>query len=272
MTKLVLPLLLAACTRLPVDDELPPPPSGTWQLTWSDELDGAAGTPPDPTRWRYDLGGHGWGNGQLEFNTDQLANARHDGDGHLVITALRQDYAGNRYTSARIRTEGLFDQRYGRFEARLRLPRGAGIWPAFWLLGTSYPSVGWPDCGELDVMELRGSEPAVVHGSAHGPGYSGGNPKTARYTLPEGTFADGFHVFAIEWSPGEVHWFVDDEHYHAIRAADMPPEQRWVYDDGPMFVILNVAVGGWFGGEVDDAIFPQAMTVDYVRVYRRAAP
>ena len=174
------------------------------------------------------------------------------------------------YTSARLRTEGVFDQKYGRFEARLKLPRGAGIWPAFWLLGTSHTTRGWPECGELDIMELRGSEPGINHGSAHGPGYSGGNPKTASYTLSGGgSFAEDFHVFAIEWSPGEVHWFVDGDHYHAIRAADMPVEQRWVFDDGPMFVILNVAVGGWFGGAVDDSVFPQSMYVDYVRVYAR---
>jgi beta-glucanase (GH16 family) len=260
----------AACTQPPVDEPLPDPPVNGWQMIWADEFDGPANTQPDPAKWRYDLGGGGWGNGQLEFNTDQLANAHLDGSGQLVITAIKQPYGGNEYTSARLRTEGLLDQKYGKFEARIKLPTGGGLWPAFWLLGSTHTSRGWPECGELDIMEARGSEPEVNHGSAHGPGYSGGNPKTAAYTLDAGSFADGFHVFTLEWSPGEVHWFVDGNHYHALRAVDMPPDQRWVFDDGSMFMILDLAVGGWFGGEVDDSVFPQSMVVDYVRVYERA--
>ena len=268
MTKWHLPIALAAaaCTKAPVDDIIDPP-EGEWRLTWQDEFDGAANTAPDPARWRYDVGGHGWGNQQLEFNTDRLANAHHDGEGRLVITALRESFGANQYTSARIRTQDLFDQRYGRFEARIKLPKGAGIWPAFWLLGSNLPEVGWPECGELDIMEQRGSEPAVIHGSAHGPGYSGANPKTARFVGQGAGFTDDFHDLAVEWWPGEVHWFVDGQHYHAIRAVDMPAGQRWVFDDTSMFIILNVAVGGWFGGEVDDAVFPQSMIIDHVRVY-----
>jgi len=263
-------LATAACTVQPVDDELPSPPSGGWQLVWSDEFDGAAGTPPDRGKWTYDLGGHGWGNGQLEFNTDQLANAHHDGAGSLLITALRQRYHSNEYTSARLHTAGHLDQAYGRFEARIKLPAGQGIWPAFWLLGSNFPSAGWPGCGELDIMEARGSEPAINHGSAHGPGYSGGNPRTAQYRLGGGrTFHDDFHVFSLEWSPGEVHWFVDGNHYHAITAATMAPGHAWVFDHA-MFVILDVAVGGQFVGKVDDSVLPQSMYIDYVRVYQRA--
>jgi len=266
-----LALAAAACTQPPVDEPLPDPPSGTWQMTWSDEFDGPANTAPDPTKWKHDIGGGGWGNDELEFNTDQLSNAHLDGNGGLVITAQLQDYGGNDYTTARLTTEGILDQRYGRFQARIKLPEGAGLWPAFWLLGSSFNTVGWPGCGELDIVEQRGSEPGVAHGSAHGPGYSGSNPKTATYTLADGaSFADDFHLFTIEWSPGEVHWFVDDAHYHAVRAADMPDGQPWVFDNGPMFVILDLAVGGWFGGEVDDSVFPRSMVVDYVRVYERA--
>ena len=263
---LAIALAAAGCSQAPVDDIIDPP-AGDWKLTWHDEFDGPANTAPDPTKWRYDIGGAGWGNQQLEFDTDRIANAHHDGEGRLAITALRESYGGNNYTSARIRTQGLFEQRYGRFEARIKLPKGAGIWPAFWLLGSNLPTAGWPGCGELDIMEQRGSEPAVIHGSAHGPGYSGANPKTARFVGQGAGFADDFHDLAIEWWPGEVHWFVDSHHYHAIRAVDMPDGQRWVFDDTPMFIILNVAVGGWFGGEVDDAVFPQSMLVDYVRVY-----
>jgi beta-glucanase (GH16 family) len=267
--KRYLPIVLAACSQTPVDEVIDPP-SGEWQLTWQDEFDGPANTAPDKTKWKYDIGGHGWGNQQLEFDTDRLANAHLDGQGHLVITAQREAYGGNDYTSARIRTQGLLDQKYGRFEARLKLPKGDGMWPAFWLLGSNLPTAGWPGCGELDIMEQRGAEPAVIHGSAHGPGYSGANPKTARFVGQGAGFADAFHDLAIEWWPGEVHWFVDGQHYHSVRAIDMPDGQRWVFDDTAMFIILNVAVGGWFGGEVDDSIFPQSMTVDHVRVYEGA--
>jgi beta-glucanase (GH16 family) len=267
---LVAPIVAAGCTQQPVDD-VPPPPGGTWRLTWSDEFDGAADTAPDRAKWKYDVGGDGWGNEQLEFDTDQVRNAHLDGQGHLVITALREAYGGRQYTSARIRTQGLLDQRYGRFEARLKLPQGAGLWPAFWMLGSNLAAAGWPGCGELDIMEQRGSEPAVIHGSAHGPGYAGANPKTARYE-GRGAFVDEFHDYAVEWSPGEVHWFVDDHHYHALRAVDLPAGQRWVFDDTSMFLILNLAVGGRFAGEVDDRVFPQALIVDHVRAYENTAP
>jgi beta-glucanase (GH16 family) len=264
----------AGCTQEPVDDPLPmPPPVDGWRLTFEDNFDGEAGAAIDTTKWSHDVGGHGWGNQQLEFNTDRTANAQHDGDGKLVIAALKQQLGANEYTSARLRTQGKFDQAYGRFEARVKLPEGQGLWPAFWMLSTKYNTVGWPECGELDIMEVRGSEPGVVHGSAHGPGYSGGNPKSDSYTLPGGkSFSDDFHVFSLEWSPGEVHWFVDGNHYHAIEKSELGPGQRWVYDDNSMFVILNVAVGGWFGGDVDPSVFPQTMEVDYVRVYEAAAP
>jgi len=265
-------LVAAACTRPPVDDELPPPPDATWQLTWHDEFDGAADSEPDPTRWGHDIGGGGWGNGQLEFNTDQLANAHLDGNGALVITALRQRYNESDYTSARLSTADHFTQQYGRFEARIRLPVGQGIWPAFWLLGADIASAGWPECGEVDIMEARGDEPSTNHGSAHGPGYSGVNPRTASYRLDGGrTFHDDFHVFSIEWSPGEVHWFIDGDHYHAITAATMVAGHQWVFDHR-MFVILDVAVGGQFVGAVDDSVLPQSMYVDYVRVYQRVEP
>jgi beta-glucanase (GH16 family) len=264
----------AGCTQPPVDDPLPTPPVvGEWKLTFEDDFDGEAGSPVDLSKWSYDVGGNGWGNQQLEFNTDRTENSRHDGQGNLVISTLKERYGNNDYTSARLRTSGKFDQAYGRFEARVKLPEGDGLWPAFWLLSNGYTTVGWPDCGELDILEVRGSEPNVVHGSAHGPGYSGGNPKTDSYTLPAGrSFSDGFHTFALEWAPGEVHWFVDDHHFHAIRADQMGVGQRWVYDDNEMFVILNVAVGGWFGGDVDPGVFPQTTLVDYVRVYEATGP
>jgi beta-glucanase (GH16 family) len=277
LRRLALGLLVAipaaGCTQPPVDDPLPTPPDEEWRLTFEDNFDGEAGAPIDFEKWTHDVGGHGWGNQQLEFNTDRTENARHDGNGKLIISALKQEFANNDYTSARLRTQGKFEQAYGRFEARLKLPEGAGLWPAFWMLSTKFNTVGWPQCGELDIMEFRGSELGTVHGSAHGPGYSGGNPKTDSYTLPGGkSFSDDFHVFSLEWSPGEVHWFVDGNHYHAITADGLGVGQEWVYDDNPMFLIMNVAVGGWFGGEVDPSVFPQRMEVDYVRVYEATEP
>jgi beta-glucanase (GH16 family) len=261
-------VFMVACTQPPVDAPLPDPPVvDGWTLTWNDEFDGNAGTAPDASKWNHDVGGGGWGNDQLEFNTDSLDNAALDGDGHLVITTIKQQFGANDYTSARLQTRGKLDQQYGRFEARIKLPTGPGMWPAFWLLGSSIDSVGWPECGELDIMEARGSEPATNHGSAHGPGYSGNNPHSAPYTLDDGSFHDDFHVFSIEWSPGEAHWFVDGDHYHAVTLDTMPDGQRWVFD-GSMFIILDAAVGGWFGGDVDDGIFPQQMVVDYVRAYQ----
>ena len=160
--------LLVACNQIPVDEEFPE--TGTWELVWGDEFNGALGSPPDPGKWVHNIGGHGWGNQSLEYDTDRVENAQLDGDGNLVITARQEAYEDNWYTSARLVTEGKFARTYGRFEARLKLPTGRGLWPAFWLLGSNYREVGWPASGEMDVMEHRGSTPSLIWGSAHGPG------------------------------------------------------------------------------------------------------
>ena len=241
--------------------------SPTWTLVWEDEFEGAAGQPPDPQRWTFDVGGHGWGNAQLEYNTDRAENVSLDGSGNLAIVARRESYQGNSYTSGRIKTQELFEQAYGRFEARIRLPVGAGIWPAFWMLGYDIDTVGWPECGEIDVMEYRGQEPGVIHGSLHGPGHSGGQAVTQRYSLPNGRFDTDFHVFGVEWDSESISWFVDGERYSLVRGRDV--SGRWVYDH-PFFLLLNVAVGGNFIGPPNDAtVFPQTMLVDWVRVYER---
>jgi beta-glucanase (GH16 family) len=146
-------------------------PETEWSLVWSDEFDGAAGTLPDAANWRFDVG-TGWGNAQLEFDTDRASNASMDGSGHLAITARQESFNGSAYTSARITTQGKREFQYGRVTARIKLPVGQGIWPAFWLLGSQHHEVGWPQSGEIDVMEYRGQEPRVVLGSVHGPGYS----------------------------------------------------------------------------------------------------
>jgi beta-glucanase (GH16 family) len=240
----------------------------TWQLVWEDEFTGAAGVSPDSTRWRFDLG-TGWGNAQLEYDTSNPGNVSLDGSGHLAITARRENYLENEYTSGRINTRALFAQNGGRFEAKIRLPVGQGLWPAFWLLGADFESVGWPACGEIDIMEYRGQEPHVVHGSLHGPGYSGGSALTRRYDLPgvQG-FDKDFHVFAIEWDSERVIWMVDGTPYHSVSQRDLPASGRWVFNH-PFFIILNVAVGGNFVGPPNAATaFPQTMLIDWVRVYQ----
>jgi beta-glucanase (GH16 family) len=244
-------------------------------LAWSDEFDGPAGAPVDPVRWRFDVGGGGFGNEELQSYTDRATNAHLTGDGSLAIEALREDHTGpdgiaRAYTSARLKTQGLFEQAYGKIEARLVVPRGQGLWPAFWMLGADIERVGWPECGEIDIMENIGKEPTIVHGTLHGPGYSGAEGPSAAYTLPGGgRFADDFHVFAVEWEPNVLRFTVDGALFATRTPADLPTGRRWVFDH-PFFVILNVAVGGRWPGPPDASTpFPQRMRVDYVRVYRR---
>lgn len=251
----------------------PSPPSSARTLVWSDEFTGPSGALVDATWWVSESGGDGWGNHELEYYTDRGRNASLDGDGHLVIQALRERYEGggatHEFTSARLKSQGRFQQAYGRFEARIKIPRGQGIWPAFWMLGADIDAAGWPRCGEIDVMENIGREPSIVHGSMHGPGFSGGDSLSAAYTLAGGAaFADAFHVFTVDWDPGEVRFYVDDDLYETRTPADLKAGQAWVFDH-PFFILLNVAVGGDWPGSPDAAtVFPQAMVVDYVRVYR----
>ena len=252
---------------------------GRWTLTWSDEFDGADGSAPDSKKWVAEIGGHGWGNNELEYYTTRRENSRIE-NGNLIIEATSEHFTGpdrvaRDYTSARLKSKGLFSQRYGRFEARIQLPTGRAVWPAFWMLGDDIGAVRWPACGEIDIMENLGSEPSTVHGSMHGPGYSGAHPLTASYTLPADNtgktprFTDAFHLFAVEWEPDRVRFYVDDRLYATQTKADIPPGTRWVFDH-PFFVLLNVAVGGnWPGSPDASTVFPQRMLVDYVRVYER---
>ena len=238
------------------------------RLAWSDEFDGPAGTPPDPASWTHQLGdgsAHGipgWGNGELQLYTDSTESAALDGEGSLVITARE---SGSGFTSARLVTRGKFEFVYGRIEARIRVPRGRGVWPAFWALGTDIDLVSWPDCGEIDVMEHVGREPRRVYGTIHGPGYSGAAGFGHVLDLPADV-ADDFHVFAVDWEPERLRWSLDGVPYHEAGPRDVAPA-AWVFEH-PFYLLLNVAVGGDFGGAVGEATtWPQAMTVDYVRVY-----
>jgi beta-glucanase (GH16 family) len=257
-----------------------------WQLTFGDDFDGPAGAKPDPAKWGYQTSDRRIaGNSQLQYYTDSAQNSSLDGDGNLVITAREETTPGSscanrpcRYTSARIWTDKKFSQTYGRFEARVQVPSGKGIWPAFWMLGDDVNTrVGWPAGGEIDVMEIRGDNPSTLFGSLIGPGRTGGvSSFTKAYTLPEGqSFADGFHTFAVEWEPNVVRWYADDQLYATCTPADLPAGSRWVFQR-PFFMILNLAVDGNVGrmpGAV--AKFPSEMKIDYVRAYKRpegAAP
>jgi len=238
-------------------------PAG-WTLAWSDEFDGAA---IDRAKWTFDTGGHGWGNAELQHYTERPENARVE-NGKLVIEARRQAYGGNAYTSARLKTAGLMEQMHGRFEARIKVAQGQGIWPAFWMLGADPGNIGWPRRGEIDIMENIGKEPSIVHGTVHGPGYSGANAFGAPVRLASGKYADDFHVFAVEWEAGEIRWYRDGVHFHTARPDLVKGE--WVFEH-PFFVLLNLAVGGYWPGNPDEGtVLPQRMLVDWVRVYRKA--
>src|SRR6202158_4133347 len=246
-----------------------------YALVWSDEFDGKNGSLPDAKKWTYDIGGSGWGNHELEYYTNRAENARIE-HGKLVITARAETYTGPdgknfNYTSARLKTQGLFAQAYGRFEARIKLPAGQGIWPAFWMLGDNIAADGWPKCGEIDIMENIGKEPGINHGSLHGPSStSPTSDLTKTITLPNGKrLPDDFRLYAMEWEPGVVRFYLDSNLYATFTSAQWPAGGTWVFDH-PFFIILNVAVGGsWPGSPDNSTVFPQQMLVDYVRVYSK---
>ncbi|GMQ23814.1 glycoside hydrolase family 16 protein [Algoriphagus sp. oki45] len=257
-------IMLSACTET---NELP---DRGYTLVWSDEFDGTTGDPPNPENWTFDIGTgtDGWGNNELQYYTDRTENIHIDGRGNLVIKAINEPFAGRNYTSARITTKGLREFRFGRIEARIKTPFGQGLWPAFWMLGSNIDGVGWPQTGEIDIMELRGQQPSTVLGSVHGPGYSAGNAITTAFQLFDGRFDTEFHVFAIEWGSDFIDFFVDDRLYKRLTPADIPAGSEWVFDRH-FFLLLNVAVGGNFvGSPSPNTRFPQTMLIDYVRVYQ----
>ncbi len=248
------------------------------KMAFKDEFNGPSGSGIDPAKWTAETGGGGWGNQELEYYTNSTENAFINGSGSLVIKAIKLNppltlscwYGPCQYTSARLITKGKFDLKFGRFEARIKIPQGQGIWPAFWMLGNNIDTVGWPQSGEIDIMENIGREPSTVHGTLHGPGYSGGNGIGASFILPNNqAFAADYHVYAVEWSNNEVRWYVDGKIYKTVTAGDIPAGTQWVFDH-PFFIILNVAVGGgWPGSPDGTSVFPQTMMVDYVRVFKR---
>jgi beta-glucanase (GH16 family) len=238
-----------------------------WNLVWEDEFAQANGTSPDTNKWVCQTGSGGWGNNELEYYTSRTNNVRIENN-QLVIEARQENYLGSSYTSARLKTQGKAAWAYGRIEARIKIPRGQGIWPAFWMLGANITPVGWPGCGEIDIMENIGREPGLIHGTVHGPGYSGSSGIGGPYALPGGAaLADDYHIYAVEWTTNRIKWFVDGLQYFSVNPASLPAGASWVYTQ-PQFVLLNVAVGGnWPGNPDGTTTFPQRMLVDYVRVY-----
>jgi beta-glucanase (GH16 family) len=239
-------------------------PDATWKLVWGDDFEGASGTAANSANWAYDSGPN-WYNGELQDYTSGTTNASLDGNGNLVIEARKEAREGRDYTSARLKTEGKKTFTLGRFEGRMKLPYGQGMWPAFWMLGGN----SWPNTGEIDIMENLGREPSIAHGTMHGPGYSGAAGPTATYTLPgSAKFSDDFHVFAIEWENNAIRWYVDGSLYSTKTPADISGK-TWVYDHG-FFIILNLAVGGeWPGNPDATTVFPQKMVIDYVHVCQK---
>lgn len=235
------------------------------QLVMQDEFD--VNGAPNSAFWGYNIGtgSNGWGNNELEYYTDRSQNIKIE-DGMLKITATKESYLGSEYTSARILTKGKFEQKYGRIEARIKMPWGKGLWPAFWLVGANSETVSWPQCGEIDIMEYLGNMPTSVFGTVHGPGYSGGEAITKTYALQNSRFDTDFHVFGIEWGENYINYYVDDVLYNQITPKDVSGE--WVFNQ-PFYIILNLAVGGNLPGRPNtETTFPQTMLVDYVRVYK----
>jgi beta-glucanase (GH16 family) len=257
------------------------PPVVKWVQVWSDEFDGPAGAPIDATKWSYQTadgcaeGICGWGNSEKEYYTDAPENVSLNGQGQLVIAARQAStgltcyYGPCLYTSGKVTTRAKMNAQPGRVEARIKLPAGQGLWPAFWMLGQNYPAIPWPQCGELDVMENRGSDPTSTSSAVHGPGYSGATPFTHAQKLAAGAYSDDFHTFAVEWDALHVRFFIDDTAHYGITRDAVTQYGRSVLDQA-YFVIINLAVGGHFDGDPrSDAIFPATMLVDYVRVFRQ---
>ena len=248
---------------------------GGWVLVWNDEFDGGDNVPADPNKWQNEVGGWGMGNQELEYYTPGTQNVVQQG-GNLVITArvntdssLTCSYPVNGntclYTSGKLNSLGLFSQQYGRFEANIKVPTGQGMWPAFWMMGVDINTAGWPACGEIDVMENIGDEPDIVHGSLHAPSFDTGSA----YNLPV-PYSDDFHVFALEWEPQVIRFYVDNNLYETRTPADVATGGTWEFDREPFYLLLNLAVGGsWPGAPDGTTVFPQQMLVDYVRVYSR---
>lgn len=228
-------------------------------LVWSDEFDTPG--PPNAAKWNYDIGtgSGGWGNNELEYYTNRQSNVVIS-NGTLKINAIKENYSGSSYTSARILTQNNFAFKYGRIEIRAKLPAGLGTWPAIWMLGSNINTTSWPDCGEMDIMEQKGSELNKIYATLHYPGHSGANGNGNTLVIANSSTA--FHSYIMEWSAASIKFYVDDQLFHTVaNTSSLPFNQNF-------FIILNFAIGGNFGGTVDPAFTNATMEVDYVRVYQ----
>ncbi len=243
-----------------------------WKTIFSDDFNGPDGALPDPKKWVFDNGGWGWGNKEREYYLNGPKNAFQAG-GLLHLVALKGGvdkldcwYGSCEYSSARIKTKGKFAFTYGKVSARIKIPKGQGIWPAFWMLGANIDSRNWPGCGEIDVMEVIGREPRLSHGTIHGPGYAGAKGPSATWSPAQGEVGDDFHVFALDWEPNRLRFSVDGQLFATRTPADIPEDETWVFDHD-FFLLLTVAVGGGWPGDPDSSTpFPAEMLVDWVRV------
>lgn len=246
-----------------------------WKLIWSQEFDDSV---IDRNVWNFEIGnGHskgipGWGNNELEYYTD--GENAYIQNGILVIEARKEGrrdaYGTYNYTSSRMTTQGKFEVKYGRIEVRAKFPYGKGLWPAVWMLGSDIGSVGWPNCGEIDIVEFLGHEPTKVHGTVHGPGYSGGNSISGSYELTDPDFTEDFHTFGIIWDEEKIDFYVDDYVYYTVsKMYVLSRGYSWVFDK-PFFIIVNLAVGGnWPGYPDENTQFPAKMYIDYIRVWQK---
>lgn len=226
---------------------------------WSEEFN-VDGT-PDPTKWGYDLGtgSGGWGNQELQYYTNRTENVIVQG-GVLKIKAIKENFSGSSYTSTRLLSKSKFEFKYGRIEVKAKMPTGVGTWPAVWMLGSNIGAVGWPACGEIDIVEHRGSELNKIHGYLHYPGRSGGNPNGSSRIISNATTE--FHIYSVDWSATAIKFYVDEQLYHSVANSSAIPFNH------DFFFIINLAMGGTFGGAVDPNFTNATLEVDYIRVYK----
>jgi beta-glucanase (GH16 family) len=256
-------------------DPAPDPRGAARPLAWHDEFNGPRGTRPDPRKWSFETG-HGWGDRELQSYTSRPRNASLDGRGHLVITARREPYTGPDqrpadYTSARINSQAKFEFASGRVEARIRVPGGRSLHPAFWALGSNLDKVGWPAAGEIDLMEVFGDDPFTVHGTLHGPRSGGAEYKVGATHRARVRLSKGFHIYGVSWRPGRIAFRLDGDVYAVRTPSDLHSGSSWRFDR-PFFLLLSVAVGPrWLGAPDATTPWPARMVVDWVRVRRGRA-
>lgn len=248
-------------------------PRDEMQLVWSDEFDSPSKQLPDTTKWNYDLGGHGWGNNEKQFYVEKSLENSYVENGILHIVAIKKDYENLNYTSAKLTTYQICEPKYGRIEVMAKLPQGKGTWPAIWMLPTTIKTgaEGWPLCGEIDIMEHVGKDPNMIHTSLHSELYNHiKGTQVTHFERLEDVF-NTFHKYAIDWTDKYIKFYIDDKlFYESYKGQDgrVSTNEGWPFDKS-YFLILNLAIGGNWGGSIDDSIFPSEMQVDYVRIYQK---